>query len=66
VKQAITSLDPKKILGFVLNDVEFRSSGLSSRYFGTDGYYTQYGYGKKGAESRGPSGKMPPFKKRSD
>ena len=34
VKQAIASLDPKKIMGFVLNDVEFKSSGLSSRYFG--------------------------------
>jgi protein-tyrosine kinase len=52
VKQAIASLDPKKILGFVLNDVEFKSSGLSSRYFGSDGYYTQYGDGKRGAEPR--------------
>ncbi len=66
VKQAIASLDPKKIMGFVLNDVEFKSSGLSSRYFGSDGYYTHYGYGKKGAEPRSQSGKMSPFKKRSD
>jgi exopolysaccharide/PEP-CTERM locus tyrosine autokinase len=65
VKQAIASLDPKKILGFVLNDVEFKSSGLSSRYFGSDGYYTQYGYGKRAAEPRGQSGKMSPFKKKS-
>jgi protein-tyrosine kinase len=65
VKQAIASLDPKKILGFVLNDVEFKSSGLSSRYFGSDGYYTQYGYGKKGAEPRSPSREISPLKKRS-
>jgi protein-tyrosine kinase len=65
VKQAIASLDPKKILGFVLNDVEFKSSGLSSRYFGSDGYYTQYGYGKRGAEPRSQSRGISPFKKRS-
>jgi protein-tyrosine kinase len=66
VKQAIASLDPKKILGFVLNDVEFKSSGLSSRYFGSDGYYKEYGYGKIGTEPRRESGKMSPLKKRSD
>jgi exopolysaccharide/PEP-CTERM locus tyrosine autokinase len=65
VKQAIASLDPKKILGFVLNDVEFKSSGLSSRYFGSDGYYTKYGYGKRGTEPRSPSGGVSPLKKRS-
>jgi len=64
VKQAIASLDPKKILGFVLNDVQFKSSGLSSRYFGS-GYYTQYGYGKRGAEPRSPSADVSRFKKRS-
>jgi exopolysaccharide/PEP-CTERM locus tyrosine autokinase len=66
VKQAIASLDPKKIMGFVLNDVEFKSSGLSSRYFGSDGYYTKYGYGKRRTEPRSQSGKMSPFKKKSD
>ena len=65
VKQAIASLDPNKILGFVLNDVEFKSSGLSSRYFGSDGYYTKYGYEKKGAEPRSQSRGISPFKKRS-
>ena len=66
VIQAIASLDPKKILGFVLNDVEFKSSGLSSRYFGSDGYYTKYGYEKKGVDPRSSSGKMSPFKKKSN
>ena len=69
VKQAIASLDPKKIMGFVLNDVEFKSSGLSSRYFGAGGYYTKYGYGnygKKEAEPRSPSGGVSPLRKRPD
>jgi exopolysaccharide/PEP-CTERM locus tyrosine autokinase len=65
LKQAIASLDPNKILGFVLNDVEFKSSGLSSRYFGSDGYYTKYGSGKKGAGTRSPSGSLSSMKKRS-
>jgi exopolysaccharide/PEP-CTERM locus tyrosine autokinase len=45
VKQAISSLEKEKILGFVLNDLQFKSSGLSARYFGSDGYYYRYGYG---------------------
>jgi protein-tyrosine kinase len=65
VKQAIASLDPNKILGFVLNDVEFKSSGLASRYFGSDGYYAKHGYGKRGAEPRSQSSGIPSFKKRS-
>jgi exopolysaccharide/PEP-CTERM locus tyrosine autokinase len=44
VKQAITSLEKEKILGFVLNDLQFKSAGLFSRYFGSDGYYYKYGY----------------------
>ena len=66
VKQAIAPLDPKKIMGFVLNDVEFKSSGLSSRYFGSGGYYTQYGYGKEKDEHRKSKGGISPFKKKSD
>jgi Mrp family chromosome partitioning ATPase len=45
VKQAISSLEKEKILGFVLNGLEFKSSGLFSRYFGSDGYYYKYGDG---------------------
>jgi exopolysaccharide/PEP-CTERM locus tyrosine autokinase len=66
VKQAIAPLDPKKIMGFVLNDVAFKSSGLSSRYFGSGGYYTQYGYGKKRPEPGDSKGGISPFKKKSD
>lgn len=45
VKQALSSVEKGKILGFVLNDLQFKSSGLSSRYFGSGGYYYKYGYG---------------------
>ena len=65
LKQAIASLDPKKILGFVLNDVKFKSSGLSSRYFGGGGYYTQYGYGKRRPEPHNSKGDVSPLKKKS-
>jgi len=47
VKQAISSIEKEKILGFVLNHLEFRSPGLHSRYFGSSGYYYHYGYEKK-------------------
>jgi len=46
VKQAIAPLEKEKLFGFVLNYLEFKSSGLSSRYFGSDGYYHRYGYSK--------------------
>jgi len=70
VKQAITSLEKNKILGFVLNDVQFRSPGLSSRYFGSDGYYYRYGYGygygygRKGSNHQGRRKRIFPFKKK--
>ncbi len=63
IKQAIASLEKKKILGCVLNDLEFKSSGLSSRYFGSDGYYYRYGYGKRGAKPQSRWRKIFPFKK---
>jgi len=68
IKQAIASLEKKKILGLVLNDLEFKSSGLSSRYFGADGYSYRYGYGygygKKGAKPQSRWMKIFPFKKK--
>ncbi len=45
VKQAIANVDKRKIIGFVLNDLEFKSHGQSSRYFGSNGHYYKYGYG---------------------
>jgi exopolysaccharide/PEP-CTERM locus tyrosine autokinase len=68
VIQAIASLEKKKIFGLVLNDVEFKSSGLSSRYFGSDGYSYRYGYGygygKRGGKPQSRWGKIFPFKKK--
>jgi protein-tyrosine kinase len=68
VIQAISSLEKKKIFGLVLNDVEFKSPGLSSRYFGSDGYYYRYGYGygygKRGGKPQSRWGKIFPFKRK--
>ncbi|NWF56727.1 MAG: polysaccharide biosynthesis tyrosine autokinase [Syntrophaceae bacterium] len=47
VKQAISSLEKEKILGMVLNDLQFRSSGLTNRYFGSNDPYYGYRYGQK-------------------
>lgn len=44
VKQAIANLDKEKIIGFVLNQLEFKSHGQSLRYFGSHRYYYRYGY----------------------
>ena len=68
VKQAIASLEKNKILGFVLNDVQFRSSGLASRYFGSDGYSYGYGYGygygRKDSNHPGGRKRIFPFKRK--
>jgi protein-tyrosine kinase len=47
VQQAINLLGKEKLLGVILNHVEFRSHGLFKRYFGSDRYYQSYGYGMK-------------------
>jgi protein-tyrosine kinase len=47
VQQAVKLLKTEKIIGVVLNDMEFKSSALHSRYFGTNRYYYDYGYSKK-------------------
>jgi protein-tyrosine kinase len=46
VQQAIKLLKTEKIIGVVLNDMEFKSSALHSRYFGTSRYYRDYGYSR--------------------
>ena len=53
VKQAIAPLEKEKILGLVLNDLKFRSPGLSQRYFGSYGYYYKYGNRKAGSNHQG-------------
>jgi exopolysaccharide/PEP-CTERM locus tyrosine autokinase len=64
IKQAISSVEKGKILGFVLNDLNFKSSGLSSRYFGSDGYYYGYGYGKSKTQPQSRWRKL--LKRKSD
>ncbi|MBI5584197.1 MAG: polysaccharide biosynthesis tyrosine autokinase [Deltaproteobacteria bacterium] len=48
ITQALTFLEKDKILGVVLNHVQFKAPGLFRRYFGASGYYAknQYGYGQ--------------------
>jgi Mrp family chromosome partitioning ATPase len=46
IKQAVSTLEKEKILGVVLNDLQFKSSGLTNRYFGSDDSY--YGYRYRG------------------
>jgi len=45
IKQALTFLETDRILGVVLNQIEFKSSALFKRYFGATSYYSNYGYG---------------------
>ena len=47
VQQAIKLLKTEKIIGIVLNDMDFKSSALHSRYFGTHRYYYKYGYAQR-------------------
>jgi exopolysaccharide/PEP-CTERM locus tyrosine autokinase len=42
VQQALATVDRDKVLGIVLNDLEFESGGLTSRYFGSPDYYYRY------------------------
>lgn len=50
LKQAISTLDKDKILGMVLNDLQFKSAGLTKRYFGSDDAYYPYRYGRRRKE----------------
>lgn len=45
VQQAIHLIGKEKLLGVILNQVEFKSSGLFKKYFGSNGYYHSYGSG---------------------
>lgn len=49
VQQALKLLDKKRIIGVVLNQVEFKTEALIRRYFGTDRYY-DYRYPKMHSE----------------
>lgn len=45
IQEALRHIGKEKVLGIVLNQIEFKSSGLFQKYFGADGYYYSYGYG---------------------
>ena len=42
VMQALSTVDREKVLGIVLNDLEFQSDSLSARYFGSSENYYRY------------------------
>jgi protein-tyrosine kinase len=67
IKQALATVDHDKILGVVLNDLEFVSGALNSRYFGSTDYY--YRYRSKEQEPPKPSKNwrhLLPFFKKED
>jgi protein-tyrosine kinase len=49
VQQALKLIDKKRIIGVVLNQVEFKTEALIRRYFGTD-RYSDYRYSAKQSE----------------
>ena len=44
VQQALKLVDKKKIIGAVLNNMEFKTEAMIRRYFGTNRYYQDYHY----------------------
>lgn len=56
IMQALKRVEREKILGVVLNGLDFRTSALHSRYFGSDGYYYKYGYGRRRDGGKGGEG----------
>jgi protein-tyrosine kinase len=57
VQQALKLLDKKKIIGVVLNNMEFKTEAMIKRYFGTNRYYYDYRYSKSHPEP-GVGGKI--------
>ena len=53
VQQAVNIIGKEKLLGVILNQVEFKSSGLFKKYFGANGYYQSYGYGHGYGKKKG-------------
>jgi len=47
IQQALKLLDKKKIIGVVLNNMEFKTEAMIRRYFGTNRYYYNYRYFKE-------------------
>jgi exopolysaccharide/PEP-CTERM locus tyrosine autokinase len=67
VQQALATVEREKVLGIVLNDLEFESSGLTARYFGSSEYY--YRHRSKGKDTETPPRnwrRLFPFFKKED
>lgn len=58
IQHALKSVDKKKIIGVVLNDMEFKTEAMIRRYFGTDRYYNHYRYLKSDEKSDIQTGKF--------
>ncbi len=50
IQQALKLLNKDKIMGIVLNNMEYRTKALIQRHFGTNRYYHDYRYSKIHAE----------------
>jgi protein-tyrosine kinase len=53
IQQGLTFLDKKKIIGVVLNGMEFKTEAMIRRYFGTNRYYYDYHYSKMDQQQGG-------------
>jgi Mrp family chromosome partitioning ATPase len=53
IQQALKLLDKKKIIGVVLNNLEFKTNAMIRRYFGTHRYYNDYRYSQRHPEPTG-------------
>jgi len=58
VQQAVKLLDKKKIIGAVLNNMEFKTEAMIRRYFGGSRYYNGYHYYPKFTPEPGVRGKL--------
>ncbi len=67
VQQALATVEREKVLGIVLNDLEFESGGLTSRYFGSSEYYYRH-KGKEKEPEKPPHSwrRLFPFFKKED
>ncbi|MDP1992309.1 MAG: polysaccharide biosynthesis tyrosine autokinase [Syntrophales bacterium] len=64
IQQALKLLDKKKIIGVVLNNLEFKTNAMIRRYFGTHRYYNDYRYAKSHPEPTGWGKWVSRFRKR--
>ena len=64
IQQALKLLDKKKIIGVVLNNLEFKTNAMVRRYFGTHRYYyNDYRYTKSHPEPTGWRKWVAPFRR---